>query len=242
MKPQINAVQESIKIALDAADAATDVTAEYKRIKNEYIKTEKKMKEIHKYTTIIFSSSIATAVVAILLTGLLYFKSLSELEEMTDTSREALVVFAENVENVNKAVENMNLSLSKHTDLINANEDLKLKMNELSEAILNNDKKLMINLSKEISNLSNNLSKSLKNETDKIGKSIEESNIVALTKVNKEVNKMIDSAKKNNNNAKLLKELSNSTSSLNAALDAISSQNKLLVKEIRDKKESITFP
>ena len=240
MKPQINAVQESIKIALDAADAATDVTAEYKRIKNEYIKTEKKMKEIHKYTTIIFSSSIATAVVAILLTGLLYFKSLSELEEMTDTSREALVVFAENVENVNKAVENMNLSLSKHTDLINANEDLKLKMNELSEAILNNDKKLMINLSKEISNLSNNLSKSLKNETDKIGKSIEESNIVALTKVNKEVNKMIDSAK--NNNAKLLKELSNSTSSLNAALDAISSQNKLLVKEIRDKKESITFP
>ena len=135
----------------------------------------------------------------------------------------------------------MNSSLSKHSDLLNANEDLKLKMNELSEAILNNDKKLMINLSKEISNLSNNLSKSLKNETDKIGKSIEESNIVAITKVNKEVNKIIDSAKKNNN-AKLLKELSNSTSSLNAALEAISSQNRLLVKEIRDKKESITFP
>jgi len=99
----------------------------------------------------------------------------------------------------------------------------------------------MINLSKEISNLSNSLSKSLKSETDKIGKSIEESNIVAITKVNKEVNKIIDSAKKNNN-AKLLKELSNSTSSLNAALEAISSQNRLLVKEIRDKKESITFP
>ena len=49
---------------------------------------------------------------------------------------------------------------------------------------------------------------------------------------------MIDSAKKNNN-AKLLKELSNSTSSLNAALDAISSQNKLLVKEIREKKVSL---
>ncbi len=241
MKPQINAVQESIKIALDAADAATDVTAEYKRIKNEYIKTEKKMKEIHKYTTIIFSSSIATAIVAILLTGLLYFKSLSELEEMTDTSREALVVFAENVENVNKAVENMNLSLSKHTDLLNANEDLKMKMNELSDAILNNDKQLMINLSKEISNLSSNISSSLKNETDKIGKSIQESNVLASTKFNKEINKMIENARKNNN-AKLLKELSNSTSSLNAALEAISSQNRLLVKEIRDKKESITFP
>ena len=148
MKPQVNAVQESIKIALDAADAATDVTAEYKRIKNEYIKTEQKMKEIHKYTTIIFSSSIATAVIAIILTGLLYFKSLSELEEMTGTSREALVVFAENVENVNKAVENMNSSLARHTDLLNASEEVKIKMSELSEAILNNDKKLMINLSK----------------------------------------------------------------------------------------------
>ena len=95
-------------------------------------------------------------------------------------------------------------------------------MNELSEAILNNDKKLMINLSKEISNLSNSLSKSLKSETDKIGKSIEESNIVALTKVNKEVNKMIEKSKKNNN-AKLLKELSNSTT-LTQNLDAISSQ------------------
>ena len=37
MNQQINAMQESIKIALDAADAATDVTSEYKRIKNENV-------------------------------------------------------------------------------------------------------------------------------------------------------------------------------------------------------------
>ena len=154
MKEQINAMQESIKIALDAADAATDVTSEYKRIKNEYIKAEQKVKEIHKYTTIIFSSSIATAIVAIILTGLLYFKSLSELDEMTSTSREALVVFAENVEKVNEAVENMNSSLSNHSELVNASTDVKEKLQSLSDAILSNDKKLMISLSKEISNLS----------------------------------------------------------------------------------------
>ena len=111
MNQQVNAMQESIKIALDAADAATDVTSEYKRIKNEYLKAEQKVKEIHKYTTIVFSSSIATAIIAIILTGLLYFKSLSELEEMTSTSKEALVVFAENVENVNKAVESKDSKL-----------------------------------------------------------------------------------------------------------------------------------
>ena len=142
MNQQINAMQESIKIALDAADAATDVTSEYKKIKNEYMKAEQKVKEIHKYTTIVFSSSIATAVIAIILTGLLYFKSLSELEDMTSTSREALVVFAENVENVNKAVDNMNSSLARHSDLVNANSEIKSAVDSLSNAIKSNDKTL----------------------------------------------------------------------------------------------------
>ena len=241
MNQQVNAMQESIKIALDAADAATDVTSEYKRIKNEYLKAEQKVKEIHKYTTIVFSSSIATAIIAIILTGLLYFKSLSELEEMTSTSKEALVVFAENVENVNKAVDDMNSSLSKHTDLVNANEQIEIALDNLSNAIKANDKNLMVNLSKEISNLSNGLSKSIKEESNKLGKSIAENNVVTSASFNKEFKKLMQESKKNQN-TKLLKELSNSTSSLNAALEAISSQNKMLVKEIRDQKESITFP
>ena len=172
---------------------------------------------------------------------LLYFKSLSELEDMTSTSREALVVFAENVENVNKAVDNMNQSLARHTDLLNASDEMKVKLEELSSAINSNDKKLMLNLSKEISNLSSGLSKSIKNEADKLNKSIQESGVVTSASVNKEIGKLLKDNKKNQN-VKLLKELSNSTSSLNAALEAISNQNKQLVKEITDQKENITFP
>ena len=44
---------------------------------------------------------------------------------MTSTSRKACGV-AENVENVNKAVENMNSSLARHSDLVNANTELKM--------------------------------------------------------------------------------------------------------------------
>ena len=231
MNQQVNAMQEGIKIALDAADAATDVTSEYKRIKNEYLKAEQKVKEIHKYTTIVFSSSIATAIIAIILTGLLYFKSLSELEEMTSTSKEALVVFAENGENVNKAVDDMNSSLSKHTDLVNANEQIQIALDNLSNAIKSNDKNLMVNLSKEISNLSNGLSKSIKEESSKLGKSIAENNVVTSASFNKEFKKLMQESKKNQN-TKLLKELSNSTSSLNAALEAISSQNKMLLSSL----------
>ena len=241
MNQQVNAMQESIKIALDAADAATDVTSEYKRIKNEYLKAEQKVKEIHKYTTIVFSSSIATAIIAIILTGLLYFKSLSELEEMTSTSKEALVVFAENVENVNKAVDNMNESLNKHSDLVNANIEIKDKLNMLMSAIEKNDKNLMVSLSKEVSNLSKEISSSLKAETGKLNQNIQESDVMTSAKVNKAVEKLLNDTNKKQN-AKLLKELSNNTSSLTAALEAISKQNKVLVKEIVDQKESITYP
>ncbi len=241
MNTELNTMQESIKIALDAADAATDVTSEYKRMKNEYIKAEQKVKEIHKYTTIIFSTAIGTAIIAIILTGLLYFKSLSELENMTNTSREALVVFAENVEAVNIAVKNMNKSLEKHSDLVNTNAEIKDKLFQLGEAINENDGKLMISLSKEISNLSKTVSSALKEESQKLTQNINENEVVTSAKVSKAIDKLINDNKKNSN-LKMLKELSNSTSSLTAALKTISSQNKMLVKEITDQKESITFP
>ena len=77
----------------------------------------------------------------------------------------------------------------------------------------------------------------LQNDDNKSFNQLSES----IIQLNKEISKMIDANKKNSN-TKILKELTNSTSSLNAALEAISSQNKLLVREITDQKESITFP
>ena len=65
--------------------------------------------------------------------------------------------------------------------------------------------------------------------------------MVNSANLNKEFKKLMQENKKNQN-SKLLKELSNSTSSLNAALEAIASQNKMLVREIKDQKENITFP
>ena len=54
---------------------------------------------------------------------------------------------------------------------------MKVKLEELSSAINSNDKKLMLNLSKEITNY-HRLSKSIKNEADKLNKSIQESGVV----------------------------------------------------------------
>ena len=50
MTTEYNAVQESIKIALDAADAATDVTSEYNKTKREHKKLEASVKSAHRYS------------------------------------------------------------------------------------------------------------------------------------------------------------------------------------------------
>ena len=58
MSKDYNAVQESIKIALDAADAATDVTAEYNKIRRDHKKLEKSMNQSQRFISIIFASSV----------------------------------------------------------------------------------------------------------------------------------------------------------------------------------------
>ena len=77
MAGELNSVQESIKLALDAADAATDVTSEYSQVKREHKKLEKKVSQIHRYTTITFVTGIVAAVVALMFSATLYFKSIS---------------------------------------------------------------------------------------------------------------------------------------------------------------------
>ena len=64
MSVDTSAVHESIKLALDAADAATDVTTEYNRVKREHRNMEASVKQIHRYTTIIFSVSIVLGTIS----------------------------------------------------------------------------------------------------------------------------------------------------------------------------------
>ena len=71
---------------------ATDVTAEYSKIKRESKALEASVKQIHKSTTIIFYSAMVTTVVATIFAGLIYFRTMSDLNSITSTSREALVV------------------------------------------------------------------------------------------------------------------------------------------------------
>ncbi len=124
MDTKIEAVQESIKLALDAADAATDVTSEYNKVKKAHAILEAKVKQIHKYTTVVFVSSIVSGLVVIAVSAFLFMQSSNKLSNMTETSREALVVFAENVDGVNASLKNLDLAIQKQGDLLAINKKL----------------------------------------------------------------------------------------------------------------------
>jgi len=124
MDTKIEAVQESIKLALDAADAATDVTSEYNKVKKAHAILEAKVKQIHKYTTVVFVSSIISGLVVVAVSAFLFMQSSNKLSNMTETSREALVVFAENVDGVNSSLKNLDNAIKEQGDLLNINKKL----------------------------------------------------------------------------------------------------------------------
>ena len=135
MDAKLEAVQESIKLALDAADAATDVTSEYNKVKKAHAILEAKVKQIHKYTTVVFVSSIVSGLVVIAVSAILFIQSSNKLSNMTDTSREALVVFAENVDGVNASLKNLDLAIKKQGDLLTVNQALVSTIDKVEKTI-----------------------------------------------------------------------------------------------------------
>ena len=135
MDAKLEAVQESIKLALDAADAATDVTSEYNKVRKAHAILESKVKQIHKYTTVVFVSSIVSGLIVVTVSAFLFMQGSDKLSNMTETSREALVVFAENVDGVNTSLKNLDIAIKKQGDLLSVNEKIILTMDKVEKRI-----------------------------------------------------------------------------------------------------------
>ena len=143
MAGELNSVQESIKLALDAADAATDVTSEYSQVKREHKKLEKKVSQIHRYTTITFVTGIVATIIALAFSSTLYFKSIAELKLMTTTNREGLIVFSENIDKLNIVLADLQDSLSKQEELVELNREATAQIAELNDVMASGTTKIV---------------------------------------------------------------------------------------------------
>jgi len=245
MTTEYNAVQESIKIALDAADAATDVTSEYNKTKRENKKKKAYVKNVHRFSVIIFSCSMVAAVAALLFAALIYFKTMSELDTMTTTSREALVVFAENVDGVNDSLDKMRVALETQQKLVGQNETLINELVGLRDVISRSNETMMSGIqstSSAITDSNNQMASSITTgianelgaQTNRMVKelnTLSSANAKALSEMSKSVS-----------DTKGLDRLAENQKNITRSLAELAAQNTEIMRLFNERDNRVSYP
>ena len=245
MASEFNSVQESIKLALDAADAATDVTSEYSQVKREHKKLEKKVSQIHRYTTITFVSAISAAVIALAFSATLYFKSISELKLMTTTNRQGLIVFSENIETLNNVLAELKVSLSKQEELIKLNRESTSQIGELKKVMAEGSANIVAQLQKTgdgIDVSTTALGESLKAAVITQNKAMTNSFKVTLTSLESSVLKSVAAIDKKIASNKALQSVAVSQTKTKKEIESLKLQTKEIRKLLETQQNRVTFP
>ena len=245
MASEFNSVQESIKLALDAADAATDVTSEYSQVKRDHKKLEKKVSQIHRYTTITFVSAISAAVIALAFSATLYFKSISELKLMTTTNRQGLIVFSENIETLNNVLAELKVSLSKQEELIKLNRESTTQIGELKKVMAEGSASIVAQLQKtgeDIDVSTTALGESLKAAVITQNKAMINGFKVTLTSLESSVLKSVAAIDKKIASNKALQSVAVSQTKTKKEIESLKLQTKEIRKLLETQRNQVTFP
>ena len=95
-------VEKSIQIALDAADAAMDVTSEYAKVAQQIKKSTTMLSSIEKLGRIGVIIGFVTGISVAVLSLVMFFSASSKLKVLMQTNTELLTVFVENVDILGK--------------------------------------------------------------------------------------------------------------------------------------------
>ncbi len=237
MDTKMEAVQESIKLALDAADAATDVTSEYNKVKKAHALLEAKVKQIHKYTTVIFLSSIVSGLAVIIFSAILFMQSSNKLSNMTETSREALVVFAENVDGVNASLKNLDTAIKKQGDLLAINEKLVATLDKIEKRVQKSNENTVGELQLITKTLINEISKNTQaniQNNNKLNANLE--------KLNKSNSRTISKAIEQISNKAIYKKIVANQAIQAQQIAKLVKQNNSVLGKIADKTSRIKYP
>jgi len=245
MAGELNSVQESIKLALDAADAATDVTSEYSQVKREHKKLESKVSQIHRYTTITFVTGIASAVIALTFSASLYFKSIAELKLMTTTNREGLIVFSENIDKLNTVLADLQVSLEKQEELVKLNRESTAHIAELNDVMATGTAKIVDELQAAKGATiaaSKAATDELKSTLISQGKSTTNSIKVSLSSLESSMQKTLEAMDKRIASNETLNGVASRQQMANKELQALKMQSAEIRKLLEIQQNRITFP
>ena len=135
---------------------------------------------------------------------------MNELSAMTSTSREALVVFAENVDGVKNALEQLQTGIQEQGKILETNNALIESINNLDNNLSNTNKMLVSEISGLAENVTKNMNTSSKKNMQELNKLVK---TLKDTQVNT-TNKLIKLSKKATN-TDLLGKISNNQKKMN---------------------------
>ena len=243
MSNKLKLVQEGAKLALDAADAAADVTAEFNKVKSQNIELVNRVSGFYKNSWIIAIFAIFSAFSAFGMSLFLYFGSVSELETLSKTNRQALVVFAENVESVNKTITEAQGVFDRQVEIINANKEMMVAIQSLSEedkksrealdALITTNAQSILQTQMKVQKELQSALKTLRVAQERSSKSIEK---VVLSS---------SKSQKGSNNAPVIKSLQEVLllqQNINKKLVELADSNSKLLKEVRLSSRQIQYP
>ena len=116
---QQKALEETSKVALDAADAATRAAEEIHGVKKEYEELLHANRGVLKSLSIALVSTAIGLLMAVGASALVYYKSRAQFEKSDEMLLQAVAVFAENVDELTLAQSNLNTLIETQTDLRN---------------------------------------------------------------------------------------------------------------------------
>ena len=116
---QQKALEETSKVALDAADAATRAAEEIHGVKKEYEGMLKSNRGVLRGLSIALVSTAVGLLIAVGASALVYYKSRAQFEKSDEMLLQAVAVFAENVDDLTLAQTNLNTLIETQNDLRN---------------------------------------------------------------------------------------------------------------------------
>ena len=245
MSSELNSVQESIKLALDAADAATDVTSEYSQVKREHKKLEQKVSQIHRYTNMTFVTAMVTAIVCLGFTALLYFKTINEQKMMSSTNLEGIKVFSENIQELNNVLVELNGALAQQSELVALNRESSEKMTEMMALIDASSTAMMEEMKASTGAMvaaNEKLAKSISEEV--VSEALGQTNQLAVNLAGLEasINKSIKGVESKLVNNAEIGALSAQQQQTSAQVDMLAGQNVKILKLLQVQQDRISFP
>jgi uncharacterized protein YfeS len=166
---------------------------------------------------------------------------------MTTTSKEALVVFAENVENVNGSLSKLEGALQKQTELLDVNRQLIKSMEGLQTIVTDSNDQMVVELRA--------LTQEMSDSTLQISELVQGASKSQIKSINLEIKKQISgvgnqtaekisslSSKIKNTDSETLRKLSLNQAAILSTLQAVSSQNDDIKQRFEEQQDKISFP